>query len=197
MPTETEIKYLDVDHAALRRKLAELGAQHLNRGFECNVVYDDADRSLKAKGILLRLREKNSRFVLTLKQASEQVSSTVKVCEESETEVTNARALREILTGLGYRPALCYEKMREKWLFLGCEVCLDTLPFGFFAEIEGCEEDIAACAKALELPQKKASTATYHDLNHQYRAAHNQPPDESFVFDNEAKAKVLARRATD
>ncbi|MDP2848029.1 MAG: class IV adenylate cyclase [Humidesulfovibrio sp.] len=197
MALETEIKFLNVDHDALRLRLVELGAQRLSYGFESNVVYDDAARTLKAQGTLLRLREKNSRFVLTLKTASAQTSNLAKVYEESETEVLDAPAMREILAGLGYLPALCYEKVREEWSLLGCEVCLDTLPFGCFAEIEGDEADIQACAAALSLPQSAASKATYHDLNRQHRTAQGLSVDESFVFNDTDKALVLSRMTTD
>jgi adenylate cyclase class 2 len=88
-------------------------------------------------------------------------------------------------------PALRYEKFREVWALLGCEVCLDTLPFGDFAEIEGDEADIRACAEALNLPEHKASCATYHDLNRQACAARGARPDESFVFTAEHKARLL------
>jgi adenylate cyclase, class 2 len=197
MPLEIEIKYLDVDHKVLRERLQALSAQNCGRGFESNVVYDTVARSLKAKGTLLRLREKDNRFILTLKRATDTPSSTAKIYEESETEIMNAPGLREILAGLGYLPALRYEKVREKWRLYDCEVCLDTLPFGDFAEIEGDEACIAACAQALELPQTKASKATYHDLNRQHRESRGLPPEESFVFDDAIKAKILARRATD
>ncbi len=197
MALETEIKFLDVDHEALRKRLAVLGASSQGRYFESNVVYDDAARSLKAKGTLLRLREKRGRFVLTLKTAAAAASALAKVYEESETEVLDAPATREILAGLGYRPALRYEKVREKWTCLGCEVCLDTLPFGSYAEIEGAEADITACAEALDLPQSAASKATYHDLNRLHREKNRLPADETFVFDEAAKSRLLARSDTD
>lgn len=197
MALEIEIKYLDADHEALRSRLTALGAKPLGRHFESNVVYDDAGRSLKVKGTLLRLREKNGRCILTLKTAAAESSALAKVYEESETEVLNAPAMREILAGLGYLPALRYEKMRETWLCLDCEVCLDTLPFGLYAEIEGTEADIAACALALGLPRGAASKATYHDLNRQHREKNGLPPDESFVFDEAAKSALLAFRNTD
>ncbi len=197
MALEIEIKYLNVDHDALRRRLHELGGQPLGGGFESNVVYDDPARSLKASGTLLRLREVNSRYTLTLKRAAKVASSAAKIYEESETEVLNAPALREILAGLGYAPALRYEKIRESWSLLGCEVCLDTLPFGHFAEIEGPEADIAACAQALGLPQADASKATYHELNRQHRVVNALPADDSFVFNDADKARLLARRTTD
>lgn len=197
MALEIEIKYLDADHEALRSRLTALGAKPLGRHFESNVVYDDTGRSLKASGTLLRLREKNGRCILTLKTAAAESSALAKVYEESETEVLNAPATREILAGLGYLPALRYEKFRESWLCLDCEVCLDTLPFGFYAEIEGTEADIAACALALGLPRTAASKATYHDLNRQHRAMNGLPPDESFVFDEAEKTVLLAYRSAD
>lgn len=197
MALEIEIKYLDVDHEALRQRLSALGALYLNRGFESNVVFDDAERTLKAQGTLLRLRERGSHNVLTLKRDSGLSTSTAKIYDESETEIANAANLQEILAGLGFTPALRYEKVREKWAYLGCEICLDLLPYGQFVEIEGSEADLSTCAKALGLPQEKASTATYHDLNRQRLQAAGLPPDDSFVFDDEAKAKILARRVTD
>lgn len=193
MPLETEVKYLDADHGQLRRRLLEVGATRLGRWFEANTVYDDASRSLKQSGTLLRLRERTGRHVLTLKRAAGAAASNrFKAYEESETDVADPGALHEILAGLGFAPALRYEKVREKWALLGCEVCLDTLPFGDFVEIEGGEQDIAACASALGLPGDKASTATYHELNRLARLAKGEPPEESFVFEAAAKARLLS-----
>jgi adenylate cyclase, class 2 len=193
MPLEIEVKYLDVDHAALRLRLADRGAQLMGRWFESNLVFDDARRSLKASGTLLRLREKPGRCVLTLKRATDAaVALNAKVYEETETDVSDPANTREILAGLGYTSALRYEKVREKWSLLGCEVCLDTLPFGLFVEIEGSGEGITACSEALGLSGHKASTATYHELNRRHLEAHGAEPDESFVFTPEAKASLLS-----
>jgi len=183
MALEMERKYLDVDHAALRARLKALGAEFLGRWFEANAVYDDSDRSLKAAGTLLRLREKQGRHVLTLKRRPDSASPEgVKVYEEHETEVADGGALRALLAGLGYAPAFAYEKVREKWRLEGCEICLDALPFGDFLEIEGDEAGIEACARALKLPPDKASAATYHELNRRRRESAGLPPEESFVF---------------
>lgn len=48
MSLEIEVKYLDVDHAALRERLETLQAQFIGRWFESNIVFDDAAGSLKA-----------------------------------------------------------------------------------------------------------------------------------------------------
>lgn len=191
MALEIERKYLDVDHAALRQRLAALGAAHLGRWFESNEVYDDPARSLKGKGTLLRLREKQGRHVLTLKRVPDAAfPDGVKVYEEHETEAADGQALRAILAGLGYAPAFAYEKVREKWKLHGCALCLDALPYGDFLEIEGPLEAIEACAADLALAPAKASTATYHELNRQYRERAGLPPLESFVFPPE-RAQAL------
>jgi adenylate cyclase, class 2 len=193
MALEIERKYLDADHEALRRRLADLDAVRIGAWFESNAVYDDASRTLKAQGTLLRHREKQGRHVLTLKRKSDTVQHAgVKVYDEHETDVADGSALRAILTGLGYAPAFRYEKIREKWRLHDCDICLDTLPFGSYLEIEGSEADIEACAAALELLPQHASTATYHELNRQYRAQHGLGPEESFVFP-EGKASALRK----
>lgn len=201
MALEIEIKFLHADHDALRRRLAELAARRLSRYFESNMVFDDAARSLKAQGTLLRLREKPGRHVLTLKRSAADAaaggSALAKVYHEHETEVQDAQATRDILAGLGYAPVLRYEKVREKWAFLGCEVCLDLLPFGQFAEIEGDEEAISSCALALGLPLANASAATYHELNRLHREGAGLPQDESFVFAEDEKRRLLAELGAD
>jgi len=196
MSLEIELKYLHVDHAAVRAALIGLDAKRQGRWFEANAVFDDPARGLKASGTLLRLRETSVGSLLTLKRAAPgHEKATAKVYEELETAVADPAALAAILAGLGYEPALRYEKIREQWEVLGCEVCLDTLPFGDFLEIEGGEAAIASCARALGLPDAAASTATYHELNRRWRESSGLPPCESFVFDEDRKAALLAEIA--
>lgn len=186
MALETELKFMDADHAALRARLAALGATPHGAGFESNVVYDDPEGGLRARGMLLRLRQFRGRHILTAKSP---VSATglAKVCREDETEVADGRAAADILAALGLCPALRYEKLRETWSLMGCEVCLDTLPFGSFAEIEGPEQDILACAAALGLDMGGATRETYHELNRCWRQRMGLAPDPSFVFGETAR----------
>lgn len=192
MAIEIECKFLDVDHQALRGRLQASGAARLGRWFEANEVLDDAERSLKASGTLLRLRTRKHEHILTLKRAHAVQPASAKAYEEHETAVADEAALRLILSALGYAPSLRYEKIREKWALLGCEVCLDTLPFGDYAEIEGPEDAIAACAAALGLNLGKASRATYHALNKSFREERGLPPDDSFVFESGRRTELAA-----
>jgi len=190
MALETELKFLGVDFKVLRQKLKDLGADSRGRFLERNAVFDDGKARLREKNILLRLR-KDKDVVLTLKRPAGQESSRVKVREEFEVRVKDFEAMKEILRALGYEVWFWYEKVREKWLLGPCEVCLDTLPFGEFVEIEGPETEIAALSVKLGIDKHPVSAKTYHDLNLEYQKANNLPPDHNFVFEPGAGERIL------
>lgn len=191
MSVEAELKYLDVDHAALRRRLVDLGAQREGRWFEENLVLDDAERGLRARGLLLRLRRTPRGARLTVKApcvGEEQAG--LKLRREYESGVEDMEAVRLGLEALGYRPALAYEKVRETWRIDGAEICLDHLPFGDFVEIEGPAGAIATLAGRLLLHENRTSRASYHELNRAWRAERGLPSEESFVFSSEERARL-------
>ncbi|MCM0755825.1 class IV adenylate cyclase [Desulfovibrio aminophilus] len=191
MSLECELKYLNPDLDAVRAALGNLGAERLGLCFEENLVLDDPARSLKRRGLLLRLRRAGGKAILTVKRPA-RMDSACKVCAEHETVVS---AFDETLAGLdalGFTPAFAYEKVREAWRLSGCEVCLDRLPFGDFVEIEGPEEALRACATALGLDGCLTSRETYHALNMAWRRTHGLPEDESFVFVEPERSRLRA-----
>ncbi|MFW5734730.1 MAG: class IV adenylate cyclase [Oceanidesulfovibrio sp.] len=187
MALEMEIKFLDADFDRVRETLQGLGAERKGRWFERNLVFDDAKRTLRQKGVLLRLRQDRA-AVLTLKQPPERKTEGVKTYVESETRVEDFESTRDVLEGLGYTVAFRYEKIREEWTRGGVNICLDELPFGRFVELEGNREAILALAEELSLPLDTSSTATYHELNRVRRQENKLPPDESFVFETKPDA---------
>jgi adenylate cyclase class 2 len=192
MALECELKYLEADRIDLADRLRAAGAGTSGRYFEANTVFDRPDRSLKRNGILLRLREKGGRAVLTVKRPPEDPEpSALKVFEEIETGVEDGAAMAEALDALGFAPAFRYEKVREKWRYMDCTICLDRLPFGDFVEIEGDEDRVLACAAELGLNAACTTKATYHGLNIEYRVAKGLEPDENFVFGPAEKAALL------
>ena len=193
MTLECELKFLDVDLEALSRRLADVGAVRAGRYLETNLVFDYPDRSLRAAGILLRLRDKQGRAVLTVKRPPEQEGpSALKVFEEIESEVEEFETVQRALEIVGFRVAFTYEKVREKWSFGGCAVCLDRLPFGDYVEIEGEEPDVVRCVEDLGLGGKPTSKDTYHAINIEYRRGSGLEPDENFVFSPEQRAAIVA-----
>lgn len=186
MPLEMELKYLDVDHDALRERLQRAGAACTDEPyFERNTVFDDMGRGLKKRHVLLRLRLKKGKAVLTLKRppAGGEGNSKLKIHEELETGLDNPGIFPDLLETLGFVPAFRYEKIREKWSLNRVTVCLDTLPFGSYVELEGDEASVPAVAKRLGLGEGSASKETYHALNRRLCAERGQDFVESFVFD--------------
>lgn len=191
MTLECELKFLEADLEALSRRLADSGGDCAGRYLESNLVFDYPDRSLRSAGILLRLRDKQGKGVLTVKRPPAQEGpSALKVFEEIESEVEDFDTVRKALEVVGFRVAFAYEKVREKWAFGGCAVCLDRLPFGDFVEIEGEEPSVMRCAKDLGLAGKPISKETYHALNIEYRRETGLEPDENFVFSPEQREAI-------
>ena len=87
--------------------------------------------------------------------------SSIKHQQEEETEVANAEAAHAILTALGFRPGLVYEKRRTRWQLGRAEVVIDELPFGLFMEIEGTEKQIARVEALLGIEDLPAVMETY------------------------------------
>jgi len=193
MPMETELKYIGANLDDVRHRLQTLDADFQGKRFESNTVFDDDARSLKVRGVLVRLRD-DGRRILTVKRPPEgPVPQGVKAWDEHETRVDNPEAVAVLLQTLGLAPAFAYEKLREEWGFMGCHICLDQLPFGFFVEIEGPPEAIPEAARALGLDLCEPSTANYHELNRQYRRDAGLPPQDSFTFEPGQRRAFIER----
>lgn len=191
MALECELKYYDVDLVDAATRLSEAGGKSDGPYFESNWVLDYEDRSLKAAGILLRLREKNGKSVLTVKKPPElEIPSTLKVFEEIESEVDDLSMVRKALETVGFRVAFRYEKVRAKWKFMNCVVCLDRLPYGDFIEIEGTEETVPVCAEAIGLDANKTTRSTYHTMNLEFRSETGLEPDENFIFPDDQRRAI-------
>lgn len=198
MALECELKYLDVNLEELSQKLADTDAECFGRYFESNMVFDHPDRSLKGAGILLRLREKQGKCVMTVKRPPDQIEpSRLKVFEEIETEVADCKAMRLAFEAVGLVQFFAYEKVRAKWRFMDCVICLDRLPFGDFVEIEGTDTTVPLCAEVLGLDPNRTTKTTYHGLNIRYRHENGMEPDENFVFEEAERTSIMSELEKD
>jgi adenylate cyclase class 2 len=146
---EREIKVRVESADAAREALARVGAALVRlRHFEDNLLFDDAQGSLRASGAALRLRRTPNSGILTFK-GPRAIEDGAKVREESETLVDDPDAIPAILKRLGYRPVFRYQKYRESWTHRGQEIEVDETPIGTFLEIEGDAEGIKAVAADL------------------------------------------------
>jgi len=181
-PVEIEVKFLLTDVPALRRNLTRLGAQRLSgEAFEINYRYDDVADSLVARRCLLRLRQDDAAR-LTFKRPRPEAQNQFKAHEELEVTVSDFDTTHAILLALGYRRVQVYEKRRETFALEGALICLDQLPFGDFAEIEGAPERIRAAARALGFDWERRILANYLELFEALRRARRFPfSDATFV----------------
>jgi adenylate cyclase, class 2 len=152
---EQEAKFYITDLRALEAKVQALqGVLSHPRVFELNLRFDMPDGSLTGKRQVLRLRQ-DERARLTFKgpaDAMKEISSR----PEIEFEVSSFENARALLEALGYRVSVMYEKYRTTYALGGCEVTLDELPYGHFAEIEG--PDVPAIQKVANLLRLKWET---------------------------------------
>jgi adenylate cyclase class 2 len=157
---EIEVKFYLSDMDAIRDRILELGAVSMGRIFETNLRFDDADNRLIEKKSLLRLRQ-NTKTILTFKSEPPIKNDQFKILKELEVEVSDFATMKHILESLGFREEQVYEKWRETFRLNTANLCLDTMPYGDFLEIEGQMEDIRKLASQIGLKWKKRILLNY------------------------------------
>lgn len=165
MHIEIEAK-LKVDSLAkVVRRLKTLGAK-----LECDSVhtdsyFDDAKKSLKKTDSALRIRRRRIgrrvQTVITFKGPKQKGRFKRRI--EIQFGVGDAKLAEMLLTAIGYKKVLVFQKRRRVWRLDGCEVALDKLPLlGSFIEIEGPNE------KAIARVQEKLELSHLHHIVQSY-----------------------------
>lgn len=168
---ETEVKIRLGDPQDLHSRLIAAGfAITKPRVFEANTIYDDLDRSLRARGCLLRLREVAGRVVVTFKGPADRGKH--KSREELETTVGDAGVCADIFSRLGMQPMFRYEKFRTEYerVSEAGVITLDETPVGWFMELEGSPEWIDSTAAQLGFSEQDYLIASYGALYLEYCA---------------------------
>lgn len=171
---EVEVKFHIDRPEIIQRRLAELDETAPPNVFESNLRFEDNDHTLKTRGQLLRLRRDNA-CRLTFKSRPGQTNSQFKVFKELEVTVSDFDTMRGILDGLGYHTAQVYEKWRQTFHWKDVELCLDTMPYGTFLEIEGPQESIPPAADHLGLAWEKRILKNYLAMFEALRDRENLP----------------------
>lgn len=184
-PREIETKFRVRDRGALEDRLTGLGARPGPREDEKNILYDEPDSRLRAKGCALRLRTADERGILTFK-GPPNIFEGIKSRLEWESEVESPRAVAAILESLGYRPWFRYEKVRTTWRFAHPArpvVVVDETPLGLFAEIEGPDAAVRALAAELGVAEADFIAESYIAL---WLSARERDPSlpEDMVFED-------------
>ena len=173
---ETEIKFRVDDLLALAARLESAGF-HLDtpRTFESNVLYDTPDRGLRARTEILRIRQYGGKWTLTHKRLPDDGpgEDRHKHRVETETQVSDGKALAEVFRSLGLAPAFRYEKWRTEYSDGEGHCVVDETPIGVFAELEGTPQWIDRAAAQLGVPHERYMTLSYGRLFEQWRAEHH------------------------
>jgi adenylate cyclase class IV len=168
---EYEIKFRLDSPDDLIEVFGTAGAEFLGDGPEVNHLFDTGDGALRARGVVLRLREDHGGVLLTVKETLE--------CEgvkgRMEHEFRPGGGYPEVaamLEVLGYRETFTYSKRRRAWrLPCGVTACLDELPAGLFLELEGdSPEAVLTAAARLGFSPEQGLVQGYPSLS-----GHGQP----------------------
>ena len=148
---EIELKFFVSGFESLRKRLQEIGATCVDHNtFEYNVRYETPDERLRKTSSLLRLRKAQG-TTLTFKSPPAAADKRFKTYRELEVKVDDFDTLDAILQALGFHRRQVYEKWRETWQLGVTMICMDTMPYGRFLEIEGSPAAIMSMVDVLGL----------------------------------------------
>lgn len=162
-PLEIEVKFYVADSAGLRRQIIATGAAGRGRIFETNVRFDDDRQSLFKAQSLLRLRQ-DERATLTYKSRPTERDDQFKIHRELEVQISDFSVMEQIIESIGFQRQQIYEKWRETFILDNTHLCLDSMPFGDFLELEGSKDDIIRTAAHLGLAWHQRILCNYLEL---------------------------------
>jgi len=187
---EIELKFSVADIRALRSAADGVGFKLVTeRTFESNTLYDTADRQLRGRRQILRLRNYGARCTVTHKRQADSGDGDqrYKTRIETESEVEDSAALSEIFSQLGYGPVFRYEKFRTEMEMDEGKLVLDETPIGVWAELEGPPAWIDTMLERLGVAPELRSTDSYGKLFLKWRDATHSVA-ENLTFDEIAAA---------
>lgn len=170
---EVEVKLHVPDLQVVTAQLLAAGAILAKpRVYERNVRYENADNTLTASDIVLRLRQDDA-VRLTYKEPlnPESIERGLHSRFEAEVTVSDFDVMDTILVRLGYHQAMIYEKYRTTYALGRAEIVLDEMPYGNFVEIEADEATINHLLVELKLDSTPRIPHSYADLFIMIRSA--------------------------
>jgi adenylate cyclase, class 2 len=190
MSLEIEAKFWVRDLDAFRARVVSAGAQIVTpRLLEHNERFDTPDGRLRRSGEVLRLR-RDQRQTLTFKRAL----ASPEMRSETELQIDDLEAARNLLVGLGFVPIFVYEKYREVLALADSHVMLDELPFGSFVEIEGPSlESVGRVAALLNLDWTQRIARSYLSIFEALRQRLRLDAPNATFADLQPKSEVVSR----
>jgi len=179
LPVEIEAKVHVDNHEAVIARLKQLEAAPGPVLREVNAFFDTPNSSLKAadQGLRLRIEDRLDQpgRTIFITHKGPRSQGELKERRESEVEVGDSQGATDLLTALGYRVTLTFEKKRHRWTLDDCNIELDELPhLGCFIEIEGPDaETVMAVREKLQLDDEPLIRSSYIAMLDTYLAEHH------------------------
>ncbi|MFO7839559.1 MAG: class IV adenylate cyclase [Desulfosalsimonadaceae bacterium] len=167
---EIEVKFFLADRDAIEKRIQELPAEFCHAEDEKNIRYETPDCALFRRKQLLRLRRARD-ITLTFKSEPPEQLTDCKVHREYEVCVDDFAMMQNILESVGFHPEQIYEKHRSSYRLEEVVLCLDTMPYGNFLELEGPEESIREVTGNLGLEWRDRIVANYLEIFEQIKTA--------------------------
>lgn len=152
----------------IKKDVESSKAERLDEAEESNVLYTG---TIRQDDEVYRIRTLNSisginSTVFTFKR---KLSSELGLKQYTELEFSVPGTLFHefLVSGLGLQPYLLYEKKRQSFGILAGTICLDTLSFGTFIEIEGAEKMISLIEREYQL-KDFVEIKTYPDMTKEF-----------------------------
>jgi adenylate cyclase, class 2 len=186
---EVEVKFYLHDLAVTRNLVEKTGGIFEKRDTETNLRLEDRHFSLFKRKSLLRLRHTQDHNLLTYKGKVNAPDSGCKVYNEIEVMVSDFQNMIGILENIGYRQVQRYEKIRETYRVRNVLLCLDTMPYGNFMEIEGDPKEIKETAENLGFKWKDRILGNYLSIFEQLKNKFNLGFND-VTFDNFKEVKI-------
>ena len=171
---EKEVKFLDIDPAAIEEKLKASGAHKVGEYFYRRQVFDFPGFPLDKQAAWVRLRDEGERITLTFKQrlgiSSNDGKTSDRSMKEVEIIVNDYQKTTDFLLSIGMIYKFYEENKRIRWQKGNIEFDIDTWPkLNPYLEIEAPSwEEISEAEKFLRLDpadQKIFSTNQIYKMN--------------------------------
>lgn len=165
---EIEVKILEINRNEVERKLRVLGAKKVFDGPVDVRMYDTPDRTLKKKGVLLRLRKKGDEGELTVKTHFHRTLR-AKMSSEYETRCDFV-VMQTVLSALGYVESFRMKKRRVEYTQGHVRFELDKIAgIPWFLEIEApSEPQLTAWITKLGFTQSDAKNWWWYEVLEYY-----------------------------
>lgn len=142
---------------------------------ETDIYYNDLARGVghgEGSPNILRIREADGRFELTLKHAEtytrEGWQTPFREFQSVTVGISDKAAMDEILRTLQFTPVHAYRKTKKSWKAGACVIELHRFVFGTWLEVKGSRESLAGCVAALGFSIDATDRKGYPDYYEAY-----------------------------